>query len=119
MPDEPRYRPGTQGSLFGCLAAAGFAVVAAFPFLFVLAWSGSHCEPVPQCRRFAERAFAVELAVILLFAGLLGLAVRALWRWSAVRQVDRAAAGRPPAWAIVTIAALTLIVAVLLSSLWF
>jgi hypothetical protein len=118
MAHEPRYQPGTQGSLLGCFAAAVFTAVAAFPLLFVLAWTGNHCDPVPQCRRWAERAFALELAVILLLAGLLGFAVRALWRWSAVRRIDPAAAGRPPAWAMATIAVLALGVAVLLSGFW-
>lgn len=94
---------GLRAGLFGCLAAFAFAFATAPVFLFVWAWSGAHCEPVPQCQRFAERTLLLELAVVLALAALLGLSVRALVSWWRRRQLDPAAAGWPPLWAVAAV----------------
>jgi hypothetical protein len=78
MSDDQIRHGGRVGSVAGCGAAVIIAVVVAFPFLFAVAWGGSHREPVPQCQRKNERAFVQQLAVIAALAALLGAAVRAI-----------------------------------------
>lgn len=101
--------------LCGCLAGAVFLVLVSVPILFVLAWSGSHCEPAPECRRSAEVEFAVVEAVAAALAVLLGFAVRALVRWWNAR--DPGTAGRAPLWAGATVLVLAA-VALWSGSLW-
>lgn len=52
------------------VATAGVAVG------FVWAWTGAHCEPVPQCQSEAEWRGLLHLALLLGVAALLGFVVR-------------------------------------------
>lgn len=58
------------------LCAAGMFGLLGFPMLFGLAWGGAHCEPVPACQHAGAQRFLVEIAVLLFFSILFGLAVR-------------------------------------------
>ncbi len=104
---------GTKGGLCGCFAALFFAWAAGMPFLFVWAWSGAHCEPVPQCHQEAELGALAPIAVVLALAALLGFAVRALVIWWMQRRADPASARLPPVWALVV--AVSLLVAALVA----
>ena len=114
--EGPVYRPGSQGALLGCVAGALFMILVTFPFLFAMAWGGSHCEPVPQCRREIEFQFAVIAVVIAACAILVGLSVRALHNWAMMRRYDRAQAGRAPLWAAAVAAAAVMILSLLVAS---
>lgn len=100
---------GTKGGLCGCLAAIVFAAVLAFPLLFVWAWSGSHCEPVPQCQRFAEKMLLIELAAVAGLAALLAFSVRTIFNWWMTRKMGGAVNVRPPIWAVGTATILLLV----------
>jgi hypothetical protein len=108
----PRHpHPRWPGIVAGILSALVFLFVVSFPFLFVWAWSGAHCEPKPDCQRFAERAVLVELAVIAGLAVLTGACVRALVDW-AVRRRRAGSDGQPervPRWAIACLGLLGLL----------
>jgi hypothetical protein len=110
MDERPPFKPGPQGGLLGCLAAAAFLAVASVPLLFVLAWGGAHCTPVPECQRAGERMMLVPAAIVLGCALLLFLAVKALVDWSLRRSHDPALAGRRPIWAIAVVLLLSLLV---------
>jgi len=105
----PRPHPRWPGIVAGLLAALAFLLVVSLPFLFVLAWSGAHCEPKPDCQRFAERAFLVEMAVILGLTVLTGASVRALVDW-AVRRHRGERQAPAPRWAVVCLVLLGLAV---------
>ena len=92
--------------LAGCAAGVLFLCLMLLPFLFILAWSEAHCEPVPACQRRSEIRFALEAGVAAAVAAAFGLAVRALVRWGMERARDRKGAGRPPAWAVAVVAVL-------------
>lgn len=59
----------------GCAAAFLVWLVVSFPFFFALAWSGAHCEPIPQCQRVNEWHFGLILAGVVVVAGLTGFIV--------------------------------------------
>ena len=61
-------------------------IVVGVPLLVPLAWSGAHCEPVPQCRR------AIELYFGALFAGIVAVGSVAAFLLSQV--INRLAARR-------------------------
>jgi hypothetical protein len=108
---RPRPYPRWPGIVLGILSALAFLFFVSIPFLFVLAWSGAHCEPRPDCQRFAERAFFVELAVIAALAVLTGASVRALVDW-AVRRRRADGDGRTealPRWAAIGLGLLGLL----------
>ena len=67
---------GRVGGKLGCLAALVVAAILTFPLLFLLAWSGAHCDPVPQCQRDGELLFAAMMAGVLALAGITGFLVR-------------------------------------------
>jgi len=50
------------GGAVGCLTAALIGIVIMFPLFFALAWSGAHCDPVPQCQRANELHFGALIA---------------------------------------------------------
>ena len=58
----------------GCFVAILIVSASSFPLLFGLAWSGAHCEPVPECQRSSEIYFAGLFAGLLVVAGLIGFA---------------------------------------------
>ena len=69
-------------------------MVVSFPFLFALAWSGAHCDPVPQCQRANELHFGAMLAGVVALAGLTGfLTTRSLGALASRRDDEGASAG--------------------------
>jgi hypothetical protein len=106
---EPARFRSTKPGLCGCLAGAGFLLSLSVPLMFVLAWSGNHCAPVPQCQRDNEAALAPYAAGAVALAILFGLAVASLARWAMLRAHDPAMAGRRPLWAVAVLIALGLI----------
>ncbi len=108
MPPGPP--PRWPGILAGILAALAFLFIVSIPFLFVLAWSGAHCEPRPDCQRFAERAALVEMTVIMGLAVLTGASVRALVDWAVRRRRARSGRSEPvPRWAALCLGLLGLL----------
>jgi hypothetical protein len=78
----------------GCASAFLVWLVVSFPFLFALAWSGAHCDPVPQCQRANELRFGLILAGVAVLAGLTGFVVAwALSSLASRRQDEGASAG--------------------------
>jgi hypothetical protein len=118
MDEGPPDTAGNLGAVLGCLAGLVFVVFLCIPVLFVWAWSGAHCEPVPQCRRAAETMLAVELAIVALLALLLGLGVRAWVNWWRIRRFDPERAGKPPIWAIVAVPILVALALWVGASIW-
>ncbi|HYJ84274.1 MAG TPA: hypothetical protein VEW26_15690 [Allosphingosinicella sp.] len=108
-PAPPRPHPRWPGLVASIAAGLLFFAFVAFPFLFVWAWSGAHCEPKPECQRFAERAVLIELAVILGLAGLMGASVRALVDWAFRRRRAEGAVEAAPRWAVAGLVGLTLL----------
>jgi len=94
--DEPRLYSGSLPSLAGCLAAVPVLLPLLMPLLFVWAWSGSHCEPQPECVGRSNVTTLVSLAVVAGIVLLFGLSVRAIVRWHMQRRMDARLAGRPP-----------------------
>ncbi len=109
MEEEQARYAGTKGRLLGCVAAMLFMAVVSVPFLFVWAWTGSHCEPKPQCQRGSELMLAGETAVILALAALLGFAVRSIFNWRMTRRMSGRAAARPPGWAVAVVVVVGLV----------
>jgi hypothetical protein len=105
---EPRYS-GSKGGLLGCAVAALFAVVVAFPFLFLMAWGGAHCEPIPQCQRAGESRFAIIFAVIVALGALLGFSVKTIFNWRMNRAMGAAVSSHPPLWALLVVGVLVLV----------
>ena len=103
--DEPSYT-GSKGGLLGCVVGLLFTLLAGFPLLFALAWGGAHCEPVPQCQREGQLAFAGQMAVVVAMATLLGLLVRALF----VKSMEERLAGHPGTRPLLLIAIVLLII---------
>lgn len=118
MGKAPRTGPRWPGILAGLLAALAFLFVVSIPFLFVWAWSGAHCEPKPECQRFAGRAVLVELAVIIALAGLMGASVRALVDWAVRRRRAGGEAAAVPRWALACLIALALLMLWMWTSLF-
>ncbi len=79
---------GTVGGKLGCAAAFLVAIVVSFPLLFALAWSGAHCEPVPQCQRASEQHFGAMLAGVAAVAGMTGLLLRSVINSLAAHRDD-------------------------------
>jgi hypothetical protein len=77
-----RWPVGTE---LGCLSGLALAAVASFPLFFGMAWTGAHCEPVPQCQNVGERAFVEGLAYVFVTSLVLGVAIR----WLVVRLWGR------------------------------
>jgi hypothetical protein len=78
----------------GCVSAVLVWVALGFPFVFALAWSGAHCDPVPQCQRANEWHFGLILATLAALAGLTAFAVaRGLSRLALRREDEGASAG--------------------------
>ncbi len=105
---------GTVGGKLGCAAAALITTVLSLPLLFGLAWSGAHCEPVPQCQQDSELYFGTMLAGVAAVAGITGFLVR--WAINAVAGLrddngTSAAFVTAAAVAAVVIAGLMIIVA--------
>ena len=85
---------GTVGGKLGCAAAFLIAAVVSMPLLFGLAWSGAHCEPVPQCRRANELHFGAMLTGVAMLAGITGFIIRwAVNALAAQRDDEGASAG--------------------------
>ena len=78
----------------GCLASLAIWLAVGFPFLFGLAWSGAHCEPVPQCQRASEWHFGLILLGLAVVAGVTGVVIaRALSSIASRRDDERASVG--------------------------
>jgi hypothetical protein len=97
----------------GCVAAVLVWLVVSFPFLFALAWSGAHCDPVPQCQRANEGHFGIILVGVAALAGLTGFIVARALSASAARREDEGASTGFFAVAIVaTLGAAALVITV-------
>ena len=82
MSYEPGYKGnGIAGGVCGCVAAAAFMVVVSFPFLFIWAWGGAHCAPVPECQRAVERTLEIRLAIIFALAVPVGIGIGFAVKW--------------------------------------
>ncbi|MGE5564319.1 MAG: hypothetical protein ACM3ZV_13580 [Bacillota bacterium] len=75
----------------GCVAAFFVWLIVSFPFLFALAWSGAHCDPIPQCQRANERHFGLVLLGVAVVAGLTGFIVARVLNAIASRRDDEGA----------------------------
>jgi hypothetical protein len=75
----------------GCLSAILVWIVVSFPVLFALAWSGAHCDPVPQCQRANEWHLSLVLAGVVAIAGLTGFVVAQALNSIASRREDEGA----------------------------
>ena len=97
----------------GCVAAFSVWLVVSFPFLFALAWSGAHCDPLPQCQRANEWHFGLILLGVAALAGLTGFVVARVLNSIASRRDDEGASAGFFALAIIAtlIAAALVIVA--------
>ena len=98
----------SRGARLGCATAILLAVLAGFPFLFALAWSGAHCEPAPQCQRAAEAHFWPLIGTAIVGAlgvgALVGLAVNKRLRYlESDSQADRFIS---MGWAVLVLAAI-------------
>lgn len=72
---EDWIAPGA-GTALGCIAATLLVMSAGVMVAFVWAWTGAHCEPVPQCQSDSTWRGLLELALLLSLAATLGFAVR-------------------------------------------
>ena len=95
----------TFGGKLGCFTAFLITAAFAFPLLFGLAWSGSHCEPVPQCQRENEQYFGTSFAILLALAAVTGVSVTWIVNRLAARRDDE---GTSATFVSVTIAAVLL-----------
>jgi hypothetical protein len=65
-------------TVLGCWSGLAVAV-AVLPFVvFVMGWTGAHCEPVPDCQGEGERAFLRAIVGHLVLSIMCGAAVRLL-----------------------------------------
>lgn len=81
------------GRGFGCAAMLVIVMVPLFPLLFVLFWSGAHCEPIPECQRSSEVRVGVMLLAVVVAALLVGtLIAKTVNRLAAKRDDDGYAA---------------------------
>jgi len=95
----------------GCAAAFLVWLVVSFPFLLALAWSGAHCDPVPQCQRANEWHFGLILAGVAVVAGLTGFIVtRALNAIASRRENGGASAGFFALAVVATLIAATIVI---------
>ena len=104
---------GTVGGRLGCATAILIAAVVSFPLLIALAWSGAHCEPVPQCRTAIELHFGAWLAGVATLAGISGFVVRwAVNKLAARRSDEGASAGFVMAATVTALIVVGLVIAV-------
>lgn len=119
MSEPPETFSTSKPALCGCLAGAAFLALVSTPLLFVLAWSGAHCVPAPECVRRSEKLFALEAGVVIALAFLFGFAVRALVRWAMLRGEAGEEGRAPPAWAVAVVVLLGLGALWILGPLFF
>jgi hypothetical protein len=93
---------------------SSFGWWSAFPFLFALAWSGAHCDPVPQCQRANEWHFGLILAGLAVLAGLTGFVVAWALNFIASRREDEGAS--PGFFALAIVATLAIAAMVIVAA---
>lgn len=76
MIEDGTPRSSPKGTVFGCLSAFAVFVCAGFVLLFAVAWSGAHCEPVPNCQHENEHHFLWQALFLLMAVAGIGFAVR-------------------------------------------
>ena len=102
----------------GCATAFLVWLAVSFPFLFALAWSGAHCDPVPECQRANELYFGGILLGVVALAGMTGFGVAWSLKSVASRREDQgASAGFLTGAIVATLIAATIVIVVAYATL--
>src|SRR5688572_11660854 len=105
--DEPgAYKGGSQGILYGVLAALFFAVFVGFAWIAAMGLGDCFDE---SCEQGRERGLRIGLAIVLVLAAFLAVSIRALVRWAEMKRHYGPQVGLPPVWAVVAAAPLLLL----------